>query len=56
MPGHTTIGGRLDEVTQLLQDFEPIHAGHLDVEEDQVGASRSTSLMPSSPVAACSTS
>ena len=27
----------LDEVAQLLQHLEAVHAGHLDVEEDQVG-------------------
>ena len=27
----------LDDVPQLLQHFEAVHARHLDVEEDQVG-------------------
>ena len=40
---HVLVGGHHDhgqarvEVTELLQDFDAVHAGHADVEEDQIG-------------------
>ena len=37
MTGDDDDRGGFHEVPELVQDLEAVHAGHLDVEEDQVG-------------------